>query len=283
MRCISFESLSKESSHLFDDQSEWSQSLHPRIIQALSSKHFQLEKPTLIQSRALQAFSADTNSNNNILLQSETGSGKTLAYLLPILQQLGVNLDGSLNKIDRSAGGTRCVILCPTRELALQTMHVLERLCANTFGWIIPGCLFGEEKRKSEKARIRKGISILVATPGRLLDHLTRTDALLISLKGKLKWLVLDEADRLMDMGLGEQVKQIVQRIQANQSGAGVTWRSVLVSATVPPSVETMAKETLIGGDNEWVWVKATNTEVNATNESVSLKAELSESAPDLE
>ena len=169
--------------------------------------------------------------------------------------------EGELARVDRAEGGTRCVILCPTRELALQTLATAERLCSGSFNWLVPGCLFGEERRKSEKARIRKGLSIIVATPGRFLDHLTRTESLLMALKGKLRWLVLDEADRLLDMGLGDQVKQIVQRIRANQprSGTrrdGITWRSVLVSATVTSQVETLAKETLIGGDDSWVWIK---------------------------
>ena len=165
-----------------------------------------------------------------------------------------------LKKVDRQIGGTRCIILCPTRELATQTATMAEKLCLKSFNLLVPGCLSGGEKRKSEKARLRKGISILVATPGRLLDHITKTDCLLMSLKGKLEWLVLDEADRLLDMGLGGQVETIVQHIRANQPRSGVrrdgiTWRSVLVSATVTPKIEDLAKKSL-GGDT-WVWARA--------------------------
>jgi ATP-dependent RNA helicase DDX31/DBP7 len=165
-----------------------------------------------------------------------------------------------LKKVDRQLGGTRCIILCPTRELATQTATMAEKLCLKSFNWLVPGCLSGGEKRKSEKARLRKGVSILVATPGRLLDHITKTDCLLMSLKGKLEWLVLDEADRLLDMGLGGQVETIVQHIRANQPRSGIkrdgiTWRSVLVSATVTPKIEDLAKKSL-GGD-AWVWARA--------------------------
>ena len=165
-----------------------------------------------------------------------------------------------LKKVDRQIGGTRCIILCPTRELATQTATMAEKLCLKSFNWLVPGCLSGGEKRKSEKARLRKGVSILVATPGRLLDHITKTDCLLMSLKGKLEWLVLDEADRLLDMGLGGQVETIVQHIRANQPRSGIkrdgiTWRSVLVSATVTPKIEVLAKKSL-GGDT-WVWARA--------------------------
>ena len=162
---------------------------------------------------------------------------------------------GNLIQKDRSSGGTVCLIICPTRELASQTLTFVETMTRGT--WLVAGCLSGGEKRKSEKGRIRKGISILVATPGRLLDHLTKTEALLISLKGKLKYLVLDESDRLLDMGLGGQVEQIVQRIRANQPGSGrngITWRSLLVSATVSHKEEELAK-TLMGGE-QWVWAR---------------------------
>jgi len=129
-----------------------------------------------------------------------------------------------------------------------------------SFSWIIPGCLSGGEKHKSEKACIRKGISILIATPGWLLDHLGKTESLLMALKGKLEWLVLDEADRLLDMGLGGQVEQIVQYVRSNQPGSGpkrdgVTWNSVLVSATVTNQVEGLAKKML--GSDEWLWVRS--------------------------
>ena len=75
--------------------------------------------------------------------------------------------------------GCKCIILCPTRELANQTLQVAERLCqANFAGWIVPGGLLGGDSRSSEKSRLRKGLAIIVATPGRLLDHLTKTQSL---------------------------------------------------------------------------------------------------------
>ena len=183
----------------------------------------------------------------------------TLVCIHPT-QSLAV--DSTTNKVkqvDRQVGGTRCIILCPTRELASQTLVVAERLCLHSFRWIVPGCLSGGEKRKSEKARIRKGISILIATPGRLLDHLSKTESLLMACKGKVEWLVLDEADRLLDMGLGGQVEQIVQHVRANQPKSGpkrdgVTWKSILVSATVTPRVQELATK-LLGG-SQWMWAR---------------------------
>lgn len=250
---------SKDSTHLFvQDHKDWNAlGLPPRLIQSMSSK-FNLAQPTSVQSRTIQMVQDPANSEKNILIHSETGSGKTLAYLLPIVQRLGFSSDGSNKAPSRKALGTKCIILCPTRELASQTLTVVEKLCQSNFaGWMVPGGLLGGDSRSSEKSRIRKGLGIVVATPGRLLDHLNKTESLLLNLKGKLQWLVLDEADHLLDMGLGDQVKQIVQLIRANEASKSQPWwRSILVSATVTPSVQALAKERMLCGDQEWIWIK---------------------------
>ncbi len=80
--------------------------------------------------------------------------------------------------MDRKSGGTWCVLLCPTREPAMQMHSFADRLCRSLFPRIVPGCLSGGEKRKSEKAWLRRGITLLVTTPGRLLNHLTKTESL---------------------------------------------------------------------------------------------------------
>ena len=97
----------------------------------------------------------------------------------------------------------------------------------------------------------------MTATPGRMLDHLDKTSSLLLSLKGRLEFLILDEADRLLDMGLGGQVERIVQTVRANQPGRGrggdgITWRSVLVSATVTTAIEGLARKALDGYQLRW-------------------------------
>jgi len=278
--------VSKNSLHIFDDtQKDWeSLGIHPRLIQTLKTPQFgSLHQPTTIQSRTIQAFQSGaggtkgpqnqgndntTRSNQkNILIHSETGSGKTLAYVLPILQFLafGSNNNSDAKVPTRSEMGCRCIILCPTRELASQTLQVVERLCqANFAGRIVPGGLLGGDSRHSEKSRLRKGLGVIVATPGRLLDHLHKTQSLALSLKGKLQWLVLDECDRLLDMGLGDQVRQIVQWMRANEASKQQPWwRSVLVSATVTPSVQALAKERMLCGNQEWVWVRGENGDVS--------------------
>ena len=84
---------------------------------------------------------------------------------------------------DRKSRGTWCILLCPTREPATQTHSFADQLCRSSFPRIVPGCLSGGEKRKSEKARLRRGITLLVATPGYLLNHLTKTESLPLSLR----------------------------------------------------------------------------------------------------
>lgn len=128
----------------------------------------------------------------NMLIKSQTGSGKTMAYLVPVIN----DLMSITPKIDR-AEGCRTLIMAPTRELCTQIAEVLEKL-TKCCVWVVGGCITGGERRKSEKGRLRKGIVVLVGTPGRLLDHLSSTESFLLT---KLRWVVLDEVDRLLDMG----------------------------------------------------------------------------------
>lgn len=128
----------------------------------------------------------------NMLLKSQTGSGKTMAYLVPIIH----DLMSITPKIERS-DGCRTLIMAPTRELCTQIAEVLDKL-TKCCVWIVGGCITGGERKKSEKGRLRKGIVVLVGTPGRLLDHLSSTESFLLT---KLRWVVLDEVDRLLDMG----------------------------------------------------------------------------------
>ncbi|KAI0239198.1 putative ATP-dependent RNA helicase DDX31, partial [Lamellibrachia satsuma] len=115
--------------------------------------------------------------------------------------------------------------------LVLQSYETFQKL-VGPFTWIVPGCIMGGEKRKSEKARLRKGINILIATPGRLLDHITNTKSLDMSRVG---WLVIDEADRLLDLGFEKAVSQIVSDMDAASQR-----QTVLLSATLSSGVERL-------------------------------------------
>ncbi|KAL7752745.1 ATP-dependent RNA helicase dbp7 [Sorochytrium milnesiophthora] len=198
--------------------------LHPVLAHHLATR-MKIVEPTLIQTKSLTASSASPQHRDTII-QSETGSGKTLAYLLPIVNKLlfPTAAFGSDARPTRELGPL-VLILAPTRELAVQIQVVLDNLMnisrtelaesgladsdkepQHSLHWAVSSTLIGGEKKKSEKARIRKGINIIVSTPGRLLDHLRTTQALNVQ---SVKWLVLDEADRLLDMGFEEDLRAI--------------------------------------------------------------------------
>lgn len=225
-------------------------------------------------------------SSRDVFIQAQTGSGKTLAFLLPILQDL-LPLS-SHSYIDRSIG-TLAIIIAPTRELAKQISDVLESLlklrlrqtdevpddaessAPRLTRWLVSGLLSGGATRTHEKARLRKGLPILVSTPGRLLDHLQNTSSLNV---GKCRWLVLDEADRLMDLGFEETIQGIIKGLDGRRNLAknaveegksmevgGWDWerrrRTILCSATIRDDVQKLAGTTLL----DPLMIKATNDE----------------------
>ncbi|KAG2150871.1 P-loop containing nucleoside triphosphate hydrolase protein [Suillus clintonianus] len=248
--------------------------LHPLLVAHLQSK-MSITKPTSIQRAALPIFTNPSSEDINardVFIQSQTGSGKTMSFLLPIIQDL---LPLSTHSyIDRSIG-TLAIIIAPTRELAKQISDVLEALLTLKLRaegeqeaesstrytrWLVSGLLSGGATRAHEKARLRKGIPILVSTPGRLLDHLQNTSSFNV---GKCRWLVLDEADRLMELGFEDTIKGIIQGLdgrrklafQAVQDGksfevGGWDWdrqrRTILCSATIREDVQKLAGTTLI-------------------------------------
>lgn len=140
---------------------------------------------------------------------------------------------------DRSSG-THAIIISPTRELSLQIYEVLRRLL-RPFPQIVPGVIMGGEKRKSEKARLRKGVAILVATPGRLVDHLVHTQSFRHE---KCRWLVLDEADRLLDMGFERDLTSIINAL--NEKKTFSKRQNVLASATLNREVNRLALLSLV-------------------------------------
>ncbi|TIA90981.1 hypothetical protein E3P99_01338 [Wallemia hederae] len=250
--------------------------LHPLLIQHLRDK-LEIKAPTPIQKLALPTLLQPSVEGNNVLasrdvfIQSQTGSGKTLTYLLPIIQDLLPM--GELSFIDRSIG-TLAIILAPTRELARQIFDVLENLLHLSLTlkgvpeeeqqrltrWLVGGLLTGGSTRTHEKARLRKGCPILVSTPGRLLDHLQNTESFNAS---KCRWLVLDEADRLMDLGFEETITGIIKGLEGrrkltkkaveegNLSEVG-GWnfdhrrRNILCSATIREDIQSFASQQLL-------------------------------------
>lgn len=177
--------------------------LSARLAAHLSTK-LDMKAPTAIQKAAVPQMIKD---DSDAFIQAETGSGKTLAYLLPIVERI-LAMSSKDVQVHRDSG-LFAIVLAPTRELCKQIATVLERLlrCAP---WIVGTTVIGGESKQSEKARLRKGVNILVATPGRLADHLDNTEVLKVN---TVRWLVLDEGDRLMELGFEDEIKGIVEKI----------------------------------------------------------------------
>lgn len=205
-----------------------------------------LEKPTAIQKKTIPIM---LDTTNDAFLQAQTGSGKTLAYVLPMLHR--VMALSQTSKIHRDSG-IFGIVLTPTRELAKQTYTVMCQLLKST-PWLVASPVIGGESKKSEKARIRKGVNFLIATPGRLGDHLQNTKVLKLS---TVRWLILDEGDRLMEMGFEEDIQKVLSQLKkaevAAQTYDGVSLEqlpdrriTVLCSATMKMSVQKLGDMSL--------------------------------------
>ncbi|DBA04808.1 TPA: hypothetical protein N0F65_004445 [Lagenidium giganteum] len=225
---------SSSSEQIFAQSTFASLNVHARLAQVLekdaANGGFGFARPTRVQVQTVPAVL----SGKDVLVKSETGSGKTLSYLLPIVEKLRA-IEPRVQRSD----GCLALILAPTRELCQQILETANKLI-QPFVYLVPGAVVGGEKKKAEKARLRKGICILVATPGRLADHLVNTQCFDYS---KLQFLVLDEADRLLDMGFEKQITQILSIIDAKKST--VKRQNVLVSATINSGVQQLAAMSL--------------------------------------
>ncbi|KAL4889415.1 ATP-dependent RNA helicase dbp7 [Aspergillus ambiguus] len=229
--------------------------LSPNLAAHLLTK-LELKAPTAIQKASISQL---LKEESDAFIQAETGSGKTLAYLLPLVQQI-MALSHPTNRANDATSATDAkgqpivhrdsglfaIVLAPTRELCKQISVVLEGLlrCAH---WIVAGTVIGGEKKKSEKARLRKGLNILVATPGRLADHLENTQALDVS---NVRWLVLDEGDRLMELGFEQELQGIIKKLDARQRpsripGVPTKRTTILCSATLKMNVQKLGEMSL--------------------------------------
>lgn len=221
--------------------------LHPNLVKCLNELRY--TKPTKIQRMAIPkliSFGHQRTRMNpfppqprDMFMQAQTGSGKTMAFTLPILHQL-LNAKDKINR----KSGIYALILTPTRELAQQIYSFIEdSLCKKSCHWIVPGIVIGGEKKKAEKARMRKGINILVATPGRLVDHIENTQSLDLSM---IRYLVLDEGDRLIELGFEESITKIISRLQRDYRDNDQVMGS-LADVMPPRRVSILCSATLKG------------------------------------
>ncbi len=180
--------------------------LHDHLLRAL--KKLGIEQPTPVQSRAIPP----ALEKKDLLVSAETGSGKTVAFLLPTLH-------GLLNDPDTQAG-TRVLVLVPTRELGRQIMQ--HGLALASYTQLRVGLIIGGESFSKQKAQLRKNPELIIATPGRMVEHLEHGTPNF----DDLEVLILDEADRMLDMGFSEDVLNIAS--QCNQHR-----QTLLFSATL--------------------------------------------------
>jgi ATP-dependent RNA helicase RhlE len=191
--------------------------LQPALLRAVAELGY--SKPTPIQEQSIPA----ALEGRDVLACAMTGSGKTAAFALPMLQRLG----------DRPRGTTRALVLSPTRELAAQIHEQFQELGKHT--QIRSAAVFGGVGMKPQEQAFRRGVDVIVATPGRLLDHLQHDYAKL----GSVEILVLDEADRMLDMGFLPDIRRVLKHVPAKR-------QTLFFSATMPAPILQLTKEMLV-------------------------------------
>jgi len=192
--------------------------LMPELVRAVADEGY--EHPTPIQTEAIPLALA----GRDLIGSAQTGTGKTAAFVLPILQRLQTGTHGAL----------RALILVPTRELAEQVVTSIRAYGRHTH--LKGAAVYGGVGMEPQTRALKHGADIVVATPGRLLDHMERGHVNF----SKLEVLVLDEADRMLDMGFAPDVRKILNALPDER-------QTMLFSATISPEVDALARRALNG------------------------------------
>ncbi len=190
--------------------------LHPLLLKGLKDLGF--VRPTPIQADAIPPALA----GRDVLACAMTGSGKTFAFLLPVLQQL----------MTRPRGLTRALVVTPTRELAAQILEALNDVAVHTP--ITGAAVYGGVSMGPQEHAFRTGADVIIATPGRLLDHFRQPYAKLTG----VEYLVLDEADRMLDMGFLPDRRRVLRHLPERR-------QTLFFSATMPPPIAALTRELL--------------------------------------
>jgi ATP-dependent RNA helicase DeaD len=193
--------------------------LDPLILQALTTLGY--EEPTPIQTETIPALIA----GKDVLGQAATGTGKTAAFALPILQRLH-------ESHRKSGSGPYALILAPTRELAMQVAEAIHKYGKPMGVSVLP--VYGGAAMAQQLKALKRGVDIVVATPGRALDHIRRKSLQL----GSVRVVILDEADEMLDMGFAEDLEAILNETPADRQTA-------LFSATIAPRIAAIANKHL--------------------------------------
>jgi len=192
--------------------------LDPRIASALAALGY--EEPTPVQRAAIPPLL----EGRDVLAQAATGTGKTAAFALPLLSRVNTNAKG--------AERTSALILVPTRELAMQVAEAVHRY-GKPMG-VSALAVYGGSSMEMQVRALKRGVDVVIATPGRALDHIRRHTLQMTS----LKTVVLDEADEMLDMGFAEDLEAILEATPKSRQTA-------LFSATLPPRIASIAKRQL--------------------------------------
>jgi ATP-dependent RNA helicase DeaD len=191
--------------------------LRPELLRALSGLGY--EEPTPIQREAIPPLL----EGRDVVGQAATGTGKTAAFALPVLERIHGR---------RGHTGPMALVLVPTRELAMQVSEAVHRYGREVGARVLP--IYGGQPIGRQLRALERGVDVVVATPGRALDHIARGTLRL----GELEVVVLDEADEMLDMGFAEDIEAILQDTPE-------TRQTVLFSATMPPRINGMARRYL--------------------------------------
>ncbi len=190
--------------------------LHPDLLKGLKDLGF--VKPTPIQTDAIPP----ALEGRDLLACAMTGSGKTAAFLLPILHKL----------MAKPRGTTRALVLTPTRELAAQILEDLTDMAVHTP--LTAASIYGGVSMGPQEHAFRSGVDVIVGTPGRLLDHFRAPYARLTG----IECLVLDEADRMLDMGFLPDIRRVLRHLPKRR-------QTLFFSATIPPPIAALSREML--------------------------------------
>ena len=188
--------------------------LPEEIVRAVTEMGF--TEATEIQSKAIPVML----EGRDLVGKSNTGTGKTAAFGIP-----------AITNIDRSIKGVQVLVLCPTRELAMQACDEIRKFSAY-MPWVRPCAVYGGAAMDKQISELRRGANIVVGTPGRVMDHIGRKTLKLES----LRTIVLDEADEMLNMGFREDIETILQYVPEER-------QTVLFSATMPPPIMAITKQ----------------------------------------
>jgi len=193
--------------------------LDERLLKSLAARDY--SEPTPVQSAVIPLVLA----KHDVLAGAQTGTGKTAAFVLPILQNI-------LQQNSEPSSSIHTLILTPTRELAVQVFESVKAY--SQFTQIRSAIAYGGVSIGPQIEALKQGVDILVATPGRLIDHLFKGT---VNVKG-MNTLVLDEADRMLDMGFMDEIKMILKRLPSHR-------QTLLFSATLDDNIFSLSKKLL--------------------------------------